>query len=43
MCIFRHQKWIREHKEDYRGNRGGDLQDAYFAKMADGEESFTGW
>lgn len=27
------EKWIREHKQDYRGNRTGDLQDMYLAKM----------
>ena len=35
------QKWIREHKEEYRGNRGGDLCDAYFSKIAEGEPSFN--
>ncbi|TRY72357.1 hypothetical protein TCAL_01006 [Tigriopus californicus] len=35
------QKWIREHKEAYRGNRGADLQDAYLAKVGEGAESFT--
>jgi len=23
------EKWIRAHRQDYRGNRSGDLQDAY--------------
>jgi hypothetical protein len=23
------EKWIREHRQEYRGNRAGDLQDAY--------------
>jgi len=23
------EKWIREHRQEYRGNRTGDLQDAY--------------
>ena len=35
------QKWIQEHKEDYRGNRTGDLQDAYLKKISEGIEGFT--
>jgi cytochrome P450 len=35
------QKWIREHKEDYRGNRTGDFQDAYLARMEAGDKAFT--
>ena len=35
------QKWIREHKEDYRGNRTGDLQDAYLEKVKEGCEGFS--
>ena len=37
------QKWIKEHKEEYRGNRSGDLQDAYLEKVKEGIPSFTGW
>ena len=35
------QKWIQEHKEDYRGNRTGDLQDAYLEKVKEGCEGFS--
>ena len=35
------QKWIKEHKEDYRGNRTGDLQDAYLEKIKEGCEGFS--
>merc|ERR1712223_1229578 len=35
------EKWIREHKEDYRGNRTGDLQDAYLEKVKEGCEGFS--
>ena len=35
------EKWIREHRQDYRGNRTGDLQDAYLLKVNAGEETFT--
>jgi len=35
------EKWIREHRQDYRGNRTGDFQDAYLDKVNRGEESFT--
>ena len=35
------EKWIREHRQDYRGNRTGDLQDAYLVKVNAGEETFT--
>jgi len=34
------EKWIREHRQDYRGNRTGDLQDAYLEKVNQGEETF---
>jgi len=27
------EKWVREHKQDYRGNRTGDLLDVYLAKI----------
>ena len=36
-----HKKWIQEHKEDYRGNRTGDLQDAYLEKIKEGCEGFS--
>jgi uncharacterized protein YjbI with pentapeptide repeats len=36
------QKWIEEHKQEYRGNRTGDLTDAYMAKVAEGVPHFTG-
>jgi len=35
------EKWIREHRQDYRGNRTGDLQDAYLEKVNKGEDTFT--
>ena len=35
------KKWIREHKEDYRGNRTGDFQDSYLEKAENGVESFS--
>lgn len=35
------EKWIREHRQDYRGNRTGDFQDAYLDKLNAGEEYFT--
>lgn len=35
------EKWIREHKEDYRGNRTGDLQDAYLEKIKEGCDGFS--
>jgi cytochrome P450 len=35
------EKWIKEHKEEYRGNRSGDLQDAYLQKIKEGIPSFT--
>ena len=35
------QKWIREHKEEYRGNRTGDLQDAYLEKIKEGHGEFS--
>lgn len=35
------EKWVREHKEDYRGNRTGDLQDAYLEKIKEGCEGFS--
>lgn len=35
------EKWIKEHKEDYRGNRTGDLQDAYLEKVKEGCEGFS--
>lgn len=35
------EKWIREHRQDYRGNRTGDFQDAYLEKLNSGEEYFT--
>ena len=34
-------KWIREHRQDYRGNRTGDLQDAYLEKINKGVETFS--
>ncbi len=36
------QKWIREHKEDYRGDRIEDFQDKYLQKVFAGEKYFTG-
>jgi len=35
------EKWIREHRQEYRGNRTGDLQDAYLDKVNKGEDTFT--
>jgi len=35
------QKWIREHKEDYRGDRLEDFQDAYLERVFKGEEHFS--
>merc|ERR1719216_530319 len=35
------EKWIREHRQDYRGNRTGDLQDAYLERINRGEETFS--
>jgi len=35
------EKWIREHRQEYRGNRTGDLQDAYLEKVNMGEDTFT--
>jgi len=35
------EKWIREHRQEYRGNRTGDLQDAYLEKVNQGEETFS--
>ena len=35
------EKWIEEHKQDYRGNRSGDLTDAYMAKIQENSEHFT--
>jgi len=35
------EKWIREHRRDYRGNRMGDLQDAYIEKINAGEETYS--
>ena len=37
LCTL--QKWIREHKEDYRGNRTGDFQDLYMDKIKAGDDS----
>ena len=34
-------KWIREHRQEYRGNRSGDLQDAYLDRINAGEEHFS--
>ena len=39
MILFPLQKWIREHKEDYRGNRTGDFQDLYMDKIKTGDDS----
>ena len=41
MIFISLQKWIEEHKQDYRGNRTGDLTDAYLAKIAENAPSFT--
>jgi len=35
------EKWIREHRQDYRGNRSGDLQDAYIHQIDKGEETYS--
>jgi len=35
------EKWIRAHRQDYRGNRVGDLQDAYIEKINKGEETYS--
>jgi len=35
------EKWIREHRQDYRGNRTGDMQDTYLDKVNKGEMFFT--
>ena len=35
------EKWIREHRQDYRGNRTGDMQDTYLEKVNKGEVFFT--
>jgi len=35
------EKWIREHRQEYRGNRTGDLQDAYLEKVNKGEDTYT--
>ena len=35
------EKWIREHRQEYRGNRTGDLQDLYLEKVNKGEDNFT--
>lgn len=35
------EKWIEEHKQDYRGNRTGDLTDAYMTKINENAPSFT--
>jgi len=35
------EKWIEEHKTDYRGNRTGDLTDAYLAKIKEGAPHFS--
>ena len=40
--FFRPQKWIREHKEDYRGDRVEDFQDKYLQKVFAGEKHFNG-
>ena len=34
-------KWIREHRQEYRGNRAGDIQDAYLDRINAGEEHFS--
>ena len=34
-------KWIREHRQEYRGNRSGDIQDAYLDRINAGEEHFS--
>jgi len=35
------EKWIREHRQEYRGNRAGDIQDAYLERLNKGEETFS--
>jgi len=35
------EKWIREHRQDYRGNRTGDIQDAYIKHINQGEETYS--
>lgn len=35
------EKWIREHRQEYRGNRTGDLQDAYIHHVNQGEDTYT--
>jgi cytochrome P450 len=35
------EKWIEEHKQDYKGNRTGDIIDAYMAKISEKDPSFT--
>ena len=35
------EKWIKEHRQEYRGNRTGDLQDLYLDKVNKGEDTFT--
>jgi len=35
------EKWIREHRQDYRGNRTGDLQDEYIHHINQGEETYS--
>jgi len=35
------EKWIREHRQEYRGNRTGDLQDNYLQMVNKGEDTFT--
>ena len=35
------EKWIREHRQEYRGNRTGDLQDQYLEMVNKGELTFT--
>lgn len=36
------EKWIDEHKLEYRGNRMGDLTDAYMSKIQESAPHFTG-
>jgi len=38
LIYFHLQKWIREHKEDYRGDRVEDFQDNYLGKVLAGEK-----
>ncbi|XP_023333086.1 cytochrome P450 2C27 [Eurytemora carolleeae] len=35
------EKWIQEHRQDYRGNRTGDLQDAYIKRINQGDDTFS--